>query len=101
MKRACVLLVLVPVLLLAADESVSVSLRGKAQSMPHLQPPGGAVDVTVIFLPGDGGWRGEAVSMAKRLLRGAMKSTASTPRNTWRRSLRMERNSREISWQAI
>jgi type IV secretory pathway VirJ component len=67
MKRACVLLVLVPVLLLAADESVSVSLRGKAQSMPHLRPPGGAVDVTVIFLPGDGGWRGEAVSMAKTI----------------------------------
>jgi len=67
MKRACVLLALVPVLLLAADESVSVSLRGKAQSMPHLQPPGGAVDVTVIFLPGDGGWRGVAVSMAKTI----------------------------------
>lgn len=52
---------------LSAAESVTVSIRGKSQTLVSVSPDhtgGGAI---VIFLPGDGGWRGAAVSMAKKI----------------------------------
>jgi pimeloyl-ACP methyl ester carboxylesterase len=53
---------------LRADDPVALSLRGKAQSIVRLQPTAGASRVTVVFLPGDGGWRGAAVTMARKIL---------------------------------
>ena len=64
---ALLLAVLLP-LPLHADDPVTVSLRGRAQSIVRLQPAASAPHATVLFLPGDGGWRGAAVSMARNIL---------------------------------
>ena len=50
-----------------ADSPVTITLRGHAQTLVHLQAPSGTTQATVIFLPGDGGWRGSAVSMARTI----------------------------------
>lgn len=52
---------------LFADESVSLSLRGKTQVLARLQPGKSAPGAAVLFLPGDGGWRGAAISMGKTI----------------------------------
>ena len=52
---------------LFADDSVSLSLRGKTQVLARLRTGARVASSTVIFLPGDGGWRGDAVSMGKNI----------------------------------
>jgi len=59
------LLALTPVCLLAG-EPVAVPLRGKPQSIAVFSGAG-ARKGPVLFLPGDGGWRGMAVSMAEKI----------------------------------
>lgn len=44
----------------------SVSLRGKAQDIYFL-PAGPSARGSVLFTPGDGGWRGAAIDMAKQI----------------------------------
>jgi len=63
MKRLLFLLLL-SAFSLAANESVSVSLRGKPYPLARISPATNTRDAAVIFLPGDGGWRGVAVGMA-------------------------------------
>lgn len=69
MKRRLVWLVLCSTLPLAADDSFALIVRGKAQVVTRLGPlPGTPVTgVTVLFLPGDGGWRGSAITMASTI----------------------------------
>ena len=67
MIRAC-LPMFVLALALLADDSVALSLRGRPQSIVRLQPATRTPRGTVVFLPGDGGWRGAAVSMARTIL---------------------------------
>src|SRR5262245_31290456 len=50
--------------LLAANDTVTVAVRGKSQTLVRIMPANGKARAAVIFLPGDGGWRGEAVRMA-------------------------------------
>ena len=51
-----------------ADVTVALTLRGRPQSLVRLQPAAGDPRATVIFLPGDGGWRGAAVSIARTMV---------------------------------
>ena len=51
-----------------ADDAVALTLRGRSQSLIRLQPSAGDPRATVIFLPGDGGWRGAAVSIARTMI---------------------------------
>ena len=51
-----------------ADDPVALSPRGRAQSIVRLQPAAGTPRATVVFLPGDGGWRGAAVTMARMIM---------------------------------
>jgi type IV secretory pathway VirJ component len=60
-------LAFIPVLSAASDQSLSLNLRGKMLSLARLQPSHAVSDSAVIFLPGDGGWRGVAISMAKMI----------------------------------
>ncbi len=65
--RVLICLVFIPVLSAAPDESLSLKLRGKTLSVTRLQPSHAVSNRAVIFLPGDGGWRGVAISMAKTI----------------------------------
>lgn len=49
------------------DDSVSFTLRGKAQTLARLQPASHDIVASVVFIPGDGGWRGTAVSVARTI----------------------------------
>lgn len=53
--------------LLGAEDSIGLNIRGKAQKLIHVggKPVKGMA--TVIFLPGDGGWRGSAINMAESI----------------------------------
>ncbi len=67
MRLGTVFYVAFPILLLAGDSAVSVPLRGKTQMLARLQPTTSALQTAVIFLPGDGGWRGTAVSISRTI----------------------------------
>lgn len=66
MKALLFVLATLPALL-SGDDSVLVTLRGKPQTLARLQPANPGVVAAVVFLPGDGGWRGTAVSMARAI----------------------------------
>lgn len=66
MKPCLFLLATLPVAVWG-DDSVSVTLRGKTQTLARLQPANHDSAASVIVLPGDGGWRGAAVSMARTI----------------------------------
>src|SRR5690242_15271847 len=59
------ILLIFAVLPLAAG-TYPLTLRGKTQDFYRL-PASGAARGTVLYLPGDGGWRGFAVEMAKTM----------------------------------
>jgi type IV secretory pathway VirJ component len=61
---ACAALLL-PALL--ADDPISLVLRWKTQNLVRMQSPGSSAPDAVLFLPGDGGWRGAAVRMAQTI----------------------------------
>ena len=63
----CFISILWMSLSLFADDTVSISLRGKAQLLARIQPEKGVARGSVIFLPGDGGWRGAAVGIARMI----------------------------------
>lgn len=65
--RLLVCAVFVPVLLFAGEETLPLTVRGKALNLTRLQPTQTVTKTAVIFLPGDGGWRGAAVTMAKTI----------------------------------
>ena len=58
---------LVPLALFAGDENVPLPLRGKTLSLTHLESNAKVTEAAIIFLPGDGGWRGAAVSMGRAI----------------------------------
>ena len=64
MRLPLVCLALLASLPLAADESIALTVRGKTQVLARLDRGPGVQNVTVLFLPGDGGWRGAAIPMA-------------------------------------
>ena len=64
MKRTLACLALLASLPLAADDSISLAVRGKTQVLARLDCGPSVQNVIVLFLPGDGGWRGAAVTMA-------------------------------------
>jgi fermentation-respiration switch protein FrsA (DUF1100 family) len=45
----------------------SISLRGEQQDIYYFPPAAGRARATVLFTPGDGGWRGMAVDVANKL----------------------------------
>ena len=53
--------------LLAGNGSVTTAVRGHTFTLPRLSPTSTKADMAVIFLPGDGGWRGAAVSIAQAI----------------------------------
>ena len=59
--------ILVLSLSLWADDTVALSLRGRSQTLVRMQPTASAPRATVLFLPGDGGWRGSAVTIAREI----------------------------------
>jgi type IV secretory pathway VirJ component len=63
MTRVVAFLVLLPSLL-AAEETLPIVVRGKLQALPRMRSGSTAARAAVVFLPGDGGWRGAAVRMA-------------------------------------
>jgi len=63
MKQLLFSIALVPALL-AAGDSAPFPVRGKSLTLAHIQPAGPSAAYAVVFLPGDGGWRGAAVTMA-------------------------------------
>lgn len=67
MKRTLACLALLASLPLAADDSISLSVRGKTQLLARLDRGPSVQNVTVLFLPGDGGWRGAAIAMASAM----------------------------------
>lgn len=50
-----------------AGDSVPFTIRGKALELTRLQAASGDAKATVVFLPGDGGWRGAAIDMARAI----------------------------------
>jgi type IV secretory pathway VirJ component len=60
------LLLAVP-LLLTADDSIAVNVRGSTETLTRIMPAGGSTKAAVVFLPGDGGWRGAAITMARSI----------------------------------
>ena len=67
MRRAAPLLVLLPLLLSAGDRTLPAPLRGRTLALTRLESASNSPQTAVIFLPGDGGWRGAAVSMARMI----------------------------------
>ncbi|MEI9812191.1 MAG: AcvB/VirJ family lysyl-phosphatidylglycerol hydrolase [Acidobacteriota bacterium] len=59
-------LALLPSLLFASDATLTVPIRGNAQVLDRLAPTG-APQAAVLFLPGDGGWGGLAVTMGRQI----------------------------------
>lgn len=51
----------------AAAESISIVLRGRPVGVAHVAAWTPARHVAVLFLPGDGGWRGFAVAIGNRV----------------------------------
>ncbi len=69
MKRAIPLLFLASaVFCTATPTDANISIRGKSQSIAFLHTPGPSKGA-VLFLPGDGGWRGLAVTIAETVSR--------------------------------
>jgi type IV secretory pathway VirJ component len=52
---------------LLAENSLPLVLRGRTQSLVRMQSSGSGTSAAVLFLPGDGGWRGAAVRMAQTI----------------------------------
>jgi pimeloyl-ACP methyl ester carboxylesterase len=67
MRRHLAILFLAPLLMLGGDDSIPVKLRGNTQLLLRIAPVSGNAKAAVLFLPGDGGWRGAAVTMARRV----------------------------------
>ena len=67
MKRTALILAALPLTVLAADTSISAPVRGRTLTLTRLQSGGKVSDIAVLFLPGDGGWRGAAVSMGRTI----------------------------------
>lgn len=65
MKRAWILAA-IWALSLCAAEPLSVPLRGRTQTLVRIDPRGPR-NAAVIFLPGDGGWRGAAITMGEAM----------------------------------
>lgn len=53
--------------LLGAEDSLSLTIRGRSQKLIRVGGKPGKAMATVIFLPGDGGWRGAAISMSESI----------------------------------
>lgn len=66
MRFVTILLVLTAPLF-AAETTLAVQVRGRTLSLAQLASGARQSDVAVIFLPGDGGWRGAAVSMGRTI----------------------------------
>lgn len=68
MARALVIgLAMMTALCAASEERVPLQLRGKPQMLVRLHAAAPDANAAVVFLPGDGGWRGVAISMSKNV----------------------------------
>lgn len=68
MKGALLAAAVMPFLLPAADgATVPAPIRGKEFALARLPSSANVSSVAVIFLPGDGGWRGTAVAMGRTI----------------------------------
>lgn len=67
MKLPTLILAALPITLPAAELSVAAQIRGRSVPICRLPSAGNSSGMPVIFLPGDGGWRGTAVTMARTI----------------------------------
>lgn len=65
MRRGVVLVAMMPLLLAAGEPTVTV--RGKTLALARLSESTREEKPPVLFLPGDGGWRGAAVAMSRTI----------------------------------
>jgi uncharacterized protein len=56
---------LLPLILAGSDGGLSIPIRGRTQAVVHISPAIPASRNAVLFLPGDGGWRGAAITMGR------------------------------------
>ncbi len=67
MMRAAVALASASLLLAGAGGFTSVPVRGMPQLLARMPPVGRLEPAVVIFLPGDGGWRGAAITISRSM----------------------------------
>lgn len=67
MSRLLIGLTVTITLFATTEEPVQFELRGKSQSLVRLHGAVQDAGVAVIFLPGDGGWRGVAIAMSRNV----------------------------------
>lgn len=68
MTRRILFLAILHQAMFAASGAVTISLRGKPQTLARFSAAGGAsAPATVLFLCGDGGWRGASVNAARTI----------------------------------
>ena len=65
MSARLMVMIWAPGLLLAGDGGPTLAIRGKEQSVSLLNSTPANHDKAVLFLPGDGGWRGTAITIAQ------------------------------------
>jgi type IV secretory pathway VirJ component len=66
LARRTVLLACVLPFLSFAEQSLTLTLRGKTQTVAFLPSPA-KHEKAILFLPGDGGWRGLAITIAQQI----------------------------------
>lgn len=67
MKLRSLALLFLPWLATAAETTVSLHLSDTPLTLTRLAPPRPTPSPAVVFLPGDGGWRGTAVAIARAI----------------------------------
>jgi pimeloyl-ACP methyl ester carboxylesterase len=65
LRLSCI--ALIPALMLAGETQTSFSIRQKEQPITVLTADSSRRDRAVLFLPGDGGWRGAAISIGQAI----------------------------------
>jgi predicted esterase len=67
MTRILACLIAVPLVSAAGEGTVALDVRGGTQTITRITQAGENAKAAVLFLPGDGGWRGAAVSMGRTI----------------------------------
>lgn len=67
MTARLLLMTLMPFLLQAGEIAPALVIRGKQQSVSLLPSASGSHERAVLFLPGDGGWRGLAITIGQTI----------------------------------
>jgi dienelactone hydrolase len=66
LKFGALVLALAPALW-AGGADIAVPLRGRTQTLAHIEPANDNARAAVMFMPGDGGWRGAAITMSRAI----------------------------------